>query len=317
MNNPIAIDACPENEIPKYYNVLRTWKSVTGHLSQIKRIRNQNCTSSGIRCKPNLNCLFNAIKFSLISSIELLSVKLKKISGISPKWEFCSGINVRPPGNFKISNEKGCPKVVLLRVKLASSRYNATRVDFSKLKTTGSIETLSRGGRTPNTTSVQLEPPGWCMDKIATYWKTNKLLAVSPLYTENIHFDNMKQLEETFEGGTPISPSISSSNSEMWGISSEAGFCSLKYACAVAENERKYHQFSNHDNSLLTIYQIFSKISNPTQEPSVAIGSSLIFTKKRGKRTLLNELSAKNFAWFNYITAFSTQYIQFLSRSKT
>ena len=80
----------------------------------------------------------------------------------------CAGIIVIPPGNFKISNSEGCPKIEVVKVRLECWRNSSIKDDLSTLKDTGFIGLFMGSERTPKTTSVELDAPEWCMDKIAT-----------------------------------------------------------------------------------------------------------------------------------------------------
>jgi hypothetical protein len=99
--------------------------------------------------------------------MELLRVKLKRIWGICQIEAYCIGTIVIPPGNLKVSNVDGCPKINVVTVKLDCSRNRSISDDLSTLKDTMFIGTFTGSGIKPNTTSVQLEA-NRCMDRIAT-----------------------------------------------------------------------------------------------------------------------------------------------------
>jgi hypothetical protein len=103
--------------------------------------------------------------------MELLRVKLNRIWGICQIEADCTGITVIPPGNFRISNIDVFPKIVGVKVRFNCWRKSSIKEDLSTLRDTGFIGTFVGSERTPNTTSVQLDAPDWCMDKMATYWK--------------------------------------------------------------------------------------------------------------------------------------------------
>lgn len=117
--------------------------------------------------KPSISCSFSTLKVSLISSIELWRVKLKRTSGRSHMGR-CSGIRVIPSGHFKISKEDGWPNIEEVNVKLIFRRYSSNKADFSRAKETGVLEESTGSGRKPNITLVWLATLAACTDRTET-----------------------------------------------------------------------------------------------------------------------------------------------------
>lgn len=127
-----------------------------------------DCTSSGFRCNPNFSSSSKSSNLSRTSDIELLRVKLNRISGICQIEADCTGLTVNPPGIFKISNKDAFPNTDVEKVRLDCWRNSSVSDDLSTLKYTGFIGMFIGSERTPNTTLDKLGATLWCMDRIAT-----------------------------------------------------------------------------------------------------------------------------------------------------